>query len=95
MLRKLVEPAWGPHKAAEIQPNDVDRLLRHTLASPLVSCGMTLPMIGNLLSHKQVQTTQHYAHLLNDPLRAGLETSGDMLRAKLRLMPLQTSMQIS
>jgi hypothetical protein len=28
MLRKLVEPAWGPRKAAEIQPDDVDRLLR-------------------------------------------------------------------
>jgi hypothetical protein len=30
MLRKLVEPAWGPRKAAEIQPDDVDRLLRQT-----------------------------------------------------------------
>ena len=28
MLRKRVEPAWGPRKAAEIQPDDVDRLLR-------------------------------------------------------------------
>lgn len=28
MLRKLVEPAWGPRKAAEIQHDDVDRLLR-------------------------------------------------------------------
>ena len=27
MLRKLVEPAWGPRKAAEIQPEDVDKLL--------------------------------------------------------------------
>ena len=28
MLRKLVEPSWGPRKAAEIQPADVDQLLR-------------------------------------------------------------------
>jgi hypothetical protein len=28
MLRKLVEPSWGPRKAAEIQPEDVDKLLR-------------------------------------------------------------------
>jgi hypothetical protein len=27
-LRKLVEPAWGPRKAAEIQHDDVDQLLR-------------------------------------------------------------------
>jgi hypothetical protein len=34
---------------------------------------MTLPMIGKLLGHTQVQTTQRYAHLQDDPLRAGLE----------------------
>jgi len=28
MLSNLVEPAWGPRKAAEIRPDDVDRLLR-------------------------------------------------------------------
>ena len=27
MLRKLVEPSWGPRKAVEIQPEDVDKLL--------------------------------------------------------------------
>lgn len=43
---------------------------------------MTLPMIGKLLGHTQVQTTQRYAYLLDDPLRAGLEQVGDMLRAR-------------
>jgi integrase len=62
--------------------------LRNTFASLLVSSGMTLPMIGKLLGHTQVQTTQRYAHLLDDPLRAGLEQVGDMLRAKPR--PVQT-----
>ena len=61
--------------------------LRHTFASLLVSGGMTLPMIGKLLGHTQVQTTQRYAHLLDDPLRAGLEQVGEMLRAKRRHMP--------
>jgi integrase len=60
--------------------------LRHTFASLLVSGGMTLPMIGKLLGHTQVQTTQRYAHLLDDPLRAGLEQVGDMLRASLRVV---------
>jgi len=59
--------------------------LRHTFASLLVSGGMTLPMIGKLLGHTQVQTTQRYAHLLDDPLRAGLEQVGDVLRAKPKL----------
>ena len=47
--------------------------LRHTFASLLVSGGMTLPMIGKLIGHTQVQTMQRYAHLFDDPLRAGLE----------------------
>lgn len=59
--------------------------LRHTFASLLVSGGMSLPMIGKLLGHSQVQTTQRYAHLFDDRLRAGLNEVGDMLRPKLRL----------
>ncbi|MDA1099459.1 MAG: site-specific integrase [Proteobacteria bacterium] len=43
--------------------------LRHTYASILVSGGATLPLIGALLGHTQVQTTQRYAHLADDPLR--------------------------
>lgn len=60
--------------------------LRHTFASLLVSGGMTLPMIGKLLGHTQVQTTQRYAHLLDDPLRAGLEQVGDLLRPSPRVV---------
>jgi integrase len=67
--------------------------LRHTFASLLVSGGMTLPMIGKLLGHTQVQTTQRYAHLLDDPLRAGLEQVGDMLRAKPRLVQAEAAAQ--
>jgi integrase len=47
---------------------------------------MSLPMIGKLLGHTQVQTTQRYAHLFDDPLRVGLDQVGNMLRPKLRLM---------
>ena len=65
--------------------------LRHTFASLLVSGGMTLPMIGKLLGHTQVQTTQRYAHLLDDPLRAGLEQVGDMLRVKPKLAHCQAA----
>ena len=60
--------------------------LRHTFASLLVSGGMSLPMIGKLLGHTQVQTTQRYAHLYDDPLRAGLDRIGEMLQPKLRIV---------
>jgi hypothetical protein len=39
-----------------------------------------------LLGHTQVQTKQRYPHLLDDPLRVGLEQVGDMLRTKPRLI---------
>ena len=38
--------------------------LRHTIAPLLVSGGASLEMIGKLLGHTQMQTTQRYAHLM-------------------------------
>jgi integrase len=50
--------------------------LRHTHASILASLGMSLPIIGALLGHTQAATTQRYAHLLDDPLRAAVDRLG-------------------
>jgi integrase len=50
--------------------------LRHTYASVLASAGLSLPVIGALLGHSQAATTQRYAHLLDDPLRAATERVG-------------------
>jgi hypothetical protein len=44
--------------------------LRHTLASFLVARGASLPVIGRVLGHTNAATTQRYAHLQADPLRA-------------------------
>jgi len=44
--------------------------LRHTLASFLVARGASLPVIGRVLGHTNAATTQRYAHLQTDPLRA-------------------------
>jgi integrase len=49
--------------------------LRHSFASVAVSSGQTLPIVGALLGHTQAQTTQRYAHLLDDPLRAASEAT--------------------
>ncbi len=50
--------------------------LRHTYASILASSGLSLPIIGALLGHTQAATTQRYAHLMDDPLRAATERVG-------------------
>jgi integrase len=59
--------------------------LRHTFASLLVSGGASLEMIGKLLGHSQMQTTQRYAHLMDSPLRAGVDTVASLLRPRPRL----------
>ncbi|GAA0640957.1 tyrosine-type recombinase/integrase [Brevundimonas lenta] len=43
--------------------------LRHTFASFGVSGGLSLPMIAAILGHRDVKTTQQYAHLADDPVR--------------------------
>ena len=46
--------------------------LRHSFASSAVGLGESLPMIGKLLGHSQVQTTARYAHLADDPVQVSI-----------------------
>ena len=50
--------------------------LRHTFASVAAENGLSLPIIGALLGHKQTQTTARYAHLVGQPLREASEKIG-------------------
>ncbi|MBB3065353.1 tyrosine-type recombinase/integrase [Limibacillus halophilus] len=55
--------------------------LRHSFASSAVGMGESLPMIGKLLGHSQVQTTARYAHLADDPMKA----AADRVSAKISI----------
>ncbi|PWR21612.1 site-specific integrase [Zavarzinia compransoris] len=57
--------------------------LRHTFASGGLLVGESLPMIGKLLGHTQVQTTARYAHLANDPVKAAATRISERLAAAL------------
>jgi integrase len=86
----LKKPWVGICKAAGITGLRVHDL-RHSYASLLVSAGLSLPVIGALLGHSQVQTTQRYSHLLDDPLRKATETVGAIVTGKPKsdVMPLR------
>ena len=57
--------------------------LRHTFASTAVASGQSLPMIGKLLGHTQVQTTARYAHLAAEPVRMAADAVAQNLRQSL------------
>ena len=58
--------------------------LRHSFASGAVALGESLPMIGKLLGHTQVQTTARYAHLAADPVRAAAERVSSNIAALIK-----------
>ena len=44
--------------------------LRHQWASTAISAGLTLAQIGEQLGHRSTQTTQRYAHLIDETAAA-------------------------
>lgn len=47
--------------------------LRHTFASFGAAGGLSLPMIAAMLGHRDVKTTQQYAHLADSPVKAAAD----------------------
>ena len=54
--------------------------LRYSFASEAVMGGESLPMVGRILGHTQVQTTARYAHLADDPLQRASERIASSLK---------------
>jgi integrase len=50
--------------------------LRHSFASVAIGLGEPLTIIGKLLGHTQAATTERYAHLAADPVRAANDRIG-------------------
>jgi integrase len=71
-LTDLQRP-WRRVRATAGLPNLRIHDLRHSFASSAVGIGESLPMIGKLLGHTQVQTTARYAHLASKPVQTAAE----------------------
>jgi integrase len=70
-------------KLADVRLHD----LRHSFASVGAAGGLSLPIIGALLGHKHAATTQRYAHLSADPLRAANDTVGARIASAMNPKP--------
>ncbi len=54
--------------------------LRHTFASVLVSNGVSLEVIGKLIGHSNITTTQRYSHLANTTLKEATNVMGNKIK---------------
>lgn len=51
--------------------------LRHSFASNMVNAGQSIYVVGKLLGHSQVKTTQRYAHLSDATLHAAMDVAAN------------------
>lgn len=58
--------------------------LRHSFASVGISGGDSLPIIGALLGHSNPKTTQRYAHVAKNPVRAAADRIAQNILASMR-----------
>lgn len=54
--------------------------LRHNFASMLINKGVSLEVIGKLLGHSNIATTQRYAHLVHDSLKNATNLLNDLTK---------------
>ena len=76
-----IEGAWHSiRKRAEL---DEVRMhdLRHSYASRALALGQSLPMIGKLLGHRQIETTGRYAHLARESVHEAATLISDSIAA--------------
>jgi integrase len=61
--------------------------LRHSFASAGAAGGLSLPLIGALLGHKDAKTTLRYAHLADDPVKVAADRISATIEAAMAGAP--------
>lgn len=75
---------WENIRQSADLPNVRLHDLRHTFASFGAAGGLSLPMIAAILGHRDVKTTQQYAHLADDPVKAAADRTSAALDGAMR-----------
>ena len=61
--------------------------LRHSFASDALMSGVPLAVVGEMLGHRQPQTTQRYAHLANSVVRQAVEITNLRISEAINTIP--------
>ena len=80
-----LQPPWQRIRARAGLPGVRIHDLRHSFASRALALGESLPMIGRILGHTQIQTTARYAHLARDMVVTSVSRIGDSIEQDLGL----------
>jgi integrase len=82
-----LQKVWARVRADAGMPDLRLHDLRHHFISTGASSGESLYVLGKVAGHKQAATTQRYAHLADDPVRAAAERVSASIERSLRPRP--------
>ena len=82
-----IDGAWESIRARAGLHDVRNHDIRHSFASRALALGESLPMLGKLLGHRQVQTTARYAHLGRSSVKAAAARIADSLEADMDTPP--------
>lgn len=84
ILRKRTAEMGGDPREVRSLENVRLHDLRHSFASFAIADGAPLFLVGKVLGHKQARTTEIYAHLSDDPLKAVANRAASRLSEAMR-----------
>lgn len=82
-LQKVWERVREDANLSDVRLHD----LRHSFASVAVSGGHSLYMVGKILGHKQSRSTEVYAHLADDPMKAVVNQTASVIAELMTAKP--------
>ena len=90
-----IQKPWQRIRVLAGLPNLRIHDLRHAFASLAVANNETIYLVGAVLGHRQVTTTERYSHLSDDPVKAVANRTSERIAAMLSGAPVGAIVPLS